>query len=996
MMKLRLILILVLFLGALHSSFAQKIMVSGTVKDENGVALIGATVAVKGTRIGVATDFHGVYTIGVDPGQTLIFSFIGTQTQEHKITKSNNALHIVLQYEAEALDDVVVVGYGSAKKIGTTIGSVAKVAGKDLAESPTPNVLDALQGKVAGLAINATSGEPGSAPIVLLHGLGTLSDVNASGKDGLGSTPLYVVDGLPVDDGLVASLNPDDFESVTVLKDASATSIYGARAAYGVIYVTTKKGGFEQPTEVSVSSQIGFSQISSYKFYDNLLTSSEYVDYMLDLGHLPNKDVADIFRQQYKGNTRWDKIYFKPNSLTAQNNVSVMGGGKKVSYYFSGSNFKQGGNRYGSDYERYSLRANIDSRIKDWLSAGLSLSVGHSISTSNGGNRGNYGGVMALPIYEAYDEEGRLVDYVTTIYGNRFYLPQYTASKLLSNGGNTNIVPNFYVTLKPIDNLIFKTQAGLQYSVSVGENKILPSYDQSGGIGQVSRTFGEHINKTLTNTLEYKFRIGDKSFFTALLGQESVSNDSKGFSASSSGQVADGLTTLLQGKKEPRVGDSRDVSTYNSFFSRVDYSYDGRYFIDFSGRRDGSSTFGRNNRYANFWSAGLMWNAKNEAFLKDVSWLDELRFKISTGTAGSKGGAGSYGSYSRLDFGQYREQASYHLSNLGNPDLRWEKQDKTTIGMNLGLFNRVKLEVDLYQRVIRDMYYTLPLPMISGFGRYPTNLAKLQNRGADVTLYLDVIKDTKNKLYVSPYVNFNYNDMRILGLFVGNQQIPEDEYSTGYEVGSQLMIFAPIFKRVNPDNGDPEWYVPGEDKMKTTTDDTQITTKFDRVTLNQNTGKTAYAPWNGGFGLNASYKGLSLQMGFAFSYGKYQANQDRYHTESSSAFAYNVSRESLNYWKQPGDNVSLPRKELQFVQYDSRLLEDASFIRLKNINVGYSLPKEVMETIPFFTHLRFFATGRNLLTFTNYTGADPEFGILLSQGGYPNTRQYTFGVEFKF
>ncbi|MDO4782678.1 MAG: SusC/RagA family TonB-linked outer membrane protein [Capnocytophaga felis] len=993
MMKLRLILTFVLFLGALHSSFAQKIMVSGTVKDENGVALIGATVAVEGTRIGVATDFHGVYTIGVDPGQTLIFSFIGTQTQEHKITKANDALHIVLKYEAEALDDVVVVGYGSARKIGTTIGSVAKVAGKDLAESPTPNVLDALQGKVAGLTINATSGRPGSAPIVLLHGLGTLNDVNTSGG---GSTPLYVVDGLPVGDDLVASLNPDDFESVTVLKDASATSIYGARAAYGVIYVTTKKGGFEQPTEVSVSSQIGFSQISSYKFYDNLLTSSEYIDYMLDLGHLPNRDVADMFRQQYKGNTRWDKIYFKPNSLTAQNNVSVTGGGKKVSYYFSGSNFKQGGNRYGSDYERYSLRANIDSRIKDWLSVGLSLSVGHSISTGNGGDRGDYGGVMALPIYEAYDEEGQLVDYVTTIYGNRFYLPQYTASKLLSNTGSTNIVPNFHLALKPLDNLIFKTQAGLQYSVSIGEGKDLPSYDPLGGVGTVRRSLGENINKTITNTLEYKFRIGDKGFFTALLGQESVSNDSKSFSASSSGQVADGLATLLQGKKELRVADGRDVSTYNSFFSRVDYSYDSRYFIDFSGRRDGSSTFGRNNRYANFWSAGLMWNAKNEQFLKDVSWLDELRFKISKGTAGSKGGAGSYGSYSRLEFGQYGQQNSYHLSNLGNPDLRWEKQDKTTIGMNLGLFNRVKLEVDLYQRVVRDMYYTLPLPMISGFGQYPTNLAKLQSKGADVTLYLDVIKDTKNKLYVSPYVNFNYNDMRVLELFVGSQQIPEDEYSTGYEVGSQLMIFAPIFKGVNPDNGDPEWYVPSEDKMKTTTDETQITTKFDRVTLNQNTGKTAYAPWNGGFGLNASYKGLSLQVGFAFSYGKYQANEDRYYTESSSAFAYNVSRESLNYWKQPGDNVNLPRKGLQFVQYDSRLLEDASFIRLKNINVGYSLPKEVTEKIPFFTHLRFFATGRNLLTFTNYTGADPEFNVSLSLGGYPNTRQYTFGVEFKF
>lgn len=997
MKKLRLILIFTLFFGALHSVFAQKIIVKGTVKDENGIGLIGATIAVKGTRVGVATGFDGKYEIGLDAGQTLVFSFVGTESQEFKITKPDNALNVVLRYEAEQLDDVVVMGYGSGKKIGTTIGSVAKVAGNELTNIPTPNVMDALQGRVAGLTINASSGKPGSAPIVLLHGLGTLIDVGNNGSDReINSTPLYIVDGLPVSNDFISSLNPDDFESVTVLKDASATSIYGARAAYGVIYITTKKGGFEHPTEVSVSSQIGFSQVSSRKFYENLLSASEYVDYMLDLGNLPDRDTADRILEYYKGDTRWDRIYFKPSSLTSQTNASVSGGGKKVSYYFSGSHFNQGGARHGSDYDRYSLRANIDSRINEWLSAGISFSVGNSISKSSPAEAGEGGGVLALPIYEAYDEDGKLRDYVDTFRGRQFFLPQYIASKDFATNSSTSIVPNFYVNIEPIKNLIFKSQAGLQYNISVSENKSLPSYILNAGVGRVSRSAGEGIYKTFTNTLEYKFRLLDNHLFTALLGQESVSNESKGFNATSVGQEIDGLTILGQGKQQITAFDNRSVSTYNSFFSRLDYSYDGRYYLDFSARRDGSSTFGKNNRYANFWAAGLMWNAKNEQFLKEVSWLNELRFKISTGTSGSKGGAGDYGSYSTLTFGRYNNEPTFLLENIGNPFLRWEKQEKTTIGFKLGLFDRVNLDVDFYQRTIKDMFFTEQLPRLTGFTSFNTNLAKLQNKGMDLTLNITAYQNKEKKALISAYVNMNYNEQKVLEVAQGQNVAPEYPFTIGYEEGSSLMLMAPIFKGVNPENGDPEWYVPGENRLSTVTDDNNITNRYNSVTLNQSTGKKAHAPVNGGFGLNTAYNGFSLRFDFSFSYGKYQVNSDRFSTESNAPFAFNVSKEARDFWKNPGDLTRNPRRGVQFVQEDSRLIEDASFIRLKNVNIGYSLPNEILETIPFFKNVRFFLSGRNLLTFTKYTGADPEFNVILSSGGYPNTRQFTFGTEIKF
>lgn len=989
-MKLRLLLLLMLFLGLGSSAYAQKMRLKGTVKDDTGEPLIGVAVYIKGTNQGVVTDINGAYNVGVSAGQTLVFSYVGSESQEHKIKADQKDLNVILKPNTQ-LDDVVVIGYGSARKVGTTIGSRTRVSAKDLTVTPTANALDALQGRVAGLSVSATSGAPGSAPVVLLHGLGTLTDVGG----GTDSTPLYVVDGLPVDSELVGSLNADDFESVTVLKDASATSIYGARAAYGVIYITTKRGGYEKPTEVSINTQFGTSRVASDRFYRNLLSADEYLNYMQELGHSTEAQTKQL-REQYSANTEWDKIYFRSNSTTKQTNVSVSGGGKSVSYYFSGSYFTQDGLRHGSGYDRYSLRTNIDARIADWISAGLSISLGHSISTSNGGDRGDGGGVLALPFYSAYDSEGNLKEYVETVTGSRFFLPQYTASKLLSTSANTNVVPNFSVTIRPIRNLTLKSQLGLQYSFGVGEGKELPTYIPNNGVGRVGRSTSEYLSQTITNTIEYKWRIGDDHSFTALVGQESLSNSSKSYNASSSGQVADELTTLSQGTNTIRVGDGTDVSTYNSLFSRFDYSFAGRYYADFSLRQDGSSSFGKNNRYATFWSAGLMWNAKHEKFLNKVSWLDELRLKVSTGTSGSRGGGGSYGSYSRLKFGQYDGATSYHLNTLGNPDLRWETQLKTTLGLNVGLFKFLRIEFDVYERIVKDMFFTEDLAAVTGFRIRPTNLAKLRSRGFDLSLSVTAYKDTKRGISVDPYFNVNFNDMRVLELAVGSQLIPGEPFGAGYEVGSPITIFAPIFKGVNPKNGDAQWYLPGEDRLKTTMDDSKLSTKYDVAALNQNTGKKTYAPWNGGFGLNASYKGLSLQVGFAFSLGRYMRNQDRVLVESNAPFAYNVSRDALDYWKQEGDIARNPRKGLQFVYSDSRLIEDASFLRLKNINLGYTLPKSVVSKIPLVKSVRFFATARNLLTFTKFTGPDPEFSVLLSSGGYPSTRDYTLGLDVKF
>ena len=990
-MKLSFRYLVVLFFVALNG-FAQKVTVKGLVKDEAGVYLIGATVSIKGTNWGVSTDFDGAYSIGAEVGQTLVFSYVGMKTEERKVTSSTKQIDVVLKEDVQTLDDVVVVGYGSGRKIGTTIGSVAKVSAKDFAETPSINAIDALQGKVAGVSINTAPGRLGrQKSIVLLHGIGTLQDAKTADGE-YKSQPLYVLDGIPVSSDVMSDMNPDDFESVTVLKDASATSIYGARAANGVIYITTKKGKFEQKPQIKINTQVGYSTLINRDFFEDLLTPSEYMDFFVSTG-VP-RDIADGILEQYPHHTRWDKIYYKDNSLTSQTNLSVSGGGSNISYYLSAGNFQQKSPIPGMEYERYTLYMNLDSRLKDWLSLGTSLSLGYNESISNGQGNKN---VLALPFYSPYDDKGNRLDYIPTpLSGGGFYHPLYEVEKKLNNSQITTVTPNFYVVIEPIENLKFRTQAGLRYNVITSEDKILPSHLEFLANGEVSRRHSEGVEQTITNTLEYKFGIGNKHFFTALLGQESLYNGSKGFLARSTGQSIDGLTNLNTGRRTSRVGDNKEVTTFNSYFSRFDYNYGGKYFFDASFRRDGSSSFGKDNRYANFWSVGAMWDIKKETFLDEVSWLNDLRLKVSTGISGSVGG-GAYGSYTLIETGEYNSEQSLLIKQLGNPKLRWEKQHKTTLGINIGLFSSVNLGIDLYDREIRDMFSTATTPRLSGFSTYPTNLAKLQNRGVDITLSATVYRNKVHNINITPYINAGYNTQKVLELLDGRDRLlPTNPFEVGYEKGGSLMIFAPIFKGVNPDNGDPEWYLPSDNRMETTTDDSRVTNKYDVAALLQSTGKPAFAPWNGGFGLNANYKTLSLQVGFSFSYNKYQYNTDRVLTESPSFGSTNQSKKVLDYWQKPGDIARNPRTGVTFTQRDSRLLEDASFIRLKNINLGYALPKDVMKDIDFFEDIRFYVAARNLLTFTKFTGHNPEYNVTLSGGGYPSTREYVFGLELKF
>lgn len=970
--------------------------VRGTVVDDTGEPAIGATIQVKGTTQGTVTDIDGSFTLSAPTGGTLVVSYVGYQTQE--VTVSTN-VRVVLQEDTEVLEDLVVIGYGSARKISSTVGSVVNVSSEEISEKPIANPLDALQGKVPGLQVFTSSGEPSELSSVRLHGVGSL---------GASSTPLYVLDGIPIQSATLLGLNPQDFESVTVLKDASATSIYGARAANGVIYITTKRGKTGEKATVSVRSQYGRSSLANTNYFEQMMNTQELTDFWVETGYRTREQVNTLL-SQYPNDTQWYKYYYKDSAPTYQTDLSISGGSGRTNYYISGSYFYQDGLAYRSDFDRYTLRVNLDSRVNDWLRVGLNTSVGYDQYQSNqyGTNSTNRGlALLAQPYYSPYDENGE--EYPDLIPGWARYNPKYLADKMPSPNETARLNTSGYAQFNPVEGLTLKTQMGLEASDFTGSYKRYPSYKGSLDFGLASETFTRRVNRTFTNTAEYKFSPIDNHNFTALVGQEFVDYDYQSMYAESAGQNDDRLMLLTHGTEGKITESSKNEYAFLSYFGRLEYDFAEKYFVDLSIRNDASSRFGRDNRSAMFWSSGAMWHAKKEDFLKEVDWLNSLTLKLSVGTSGNAE-IGNYNSfalvgtseydvyYATSRTNQYDGGTGWSIDAPGNPRLSWEEQIKSTFGISLEVFNRVRADVEIYNRVTSSMLMDVPYPFTSGFAEITENVGKLQNRGVDLNLNFDVWADN-NDNYITPYVNFNYNKDKVLELFQGKDSWVIPNTGVSYVVGQPVSFYYPIFHRVNPDNGAPEWFVPGENKAVNQEDPSKVTSDFNEAALEQNTGISRYAPFNGGFGLSASYSGFYLQADFAFSLGKYLIVNDAYFFENPNGFAgFNQRKKVANYWKQPGDIAEFPDyNEYLFTEFDSRMIQNASFTRLKNLTIGYNVPTNIVNKTNFFKQAKFFVTGRNLLTFTKFEGPDPEVDSNLTLGANPNTKQISAGFELTF
>lgn len=976
---------MVMALLGLQIAHAQTRQITGTVTSaEDGMTLPGVSIVARGTTIGVSTDMDGNFSITVPEGVTALeASFVGMRTLEIPID-GRSVINIEMEPDILRVDEVVVIGYGTAKKVGTTVGSVKKVTSEQLEAKPSPNVFDALQGKVAGIQTYSSSGEPTEVSSVRLHGVGSL---------GASNTPLYVVDGVPIVNSSMLALNVNDFESVTVLKDASATSIYGARAANGVIYITTKGGQRNTDAKITVTAQTGVSNLANEKFFENFMNTGELTGFWVETGALSQSYVDDLL-EAYPHDTRWHEFYYKKNAPTSRMDVSISGGNDRTSYYVSGGYFTQEGLATRSGYKRYNLRTNVNSTINDWLSFGLNLAGSTDDRETNpyGSNSTNRGlALLAQPFYSPYKEDGSRYEGIIPGWGR--YDPVYLQEKLPSNSNRHQLNGMGFIQLNPLEGLVIRSQVGVDAYVSRGHSKRYPSYLGSLGNGSVSESFTQNIIRTMTNTVEYKINLAGRHGLTFLAGQEGIDSNYDAFSSSSTGHTDDRLMLLTAGPDNRDVGHSRSQYAYLSYFGRVDYALDNKYFFDVSLRQDASSRFGANKRTATFYAAGAMWDVKKEAFLENVDFLSSLTLKASFGTSGNSE-IGNYNHLALVGTSQFDGSTAWLISSPGNPDLSWEEQAKATFGVRFSILDdKFRFNVEYYNRTTSNQLINVPYPYTSGFNSITTNVGAIKNSGVDVEFDFDIVR--RGSFYITPYANFNYNKNEITELFQGKDYWIIPNTGVCWAVGQPVSFFYPIFAGVDPADGAPMWYVPGENITETTKETT--TKVFNSGALQQNTGIPRYAPVAGGFGLTAGYKGFSLQADFSYALGKYLIiNDDYFYQNPNVFFGFNQSKDILDYWKEPGDETRYPSWSYQFTQFDSSIIDNASFMRLKNLTLGYRLPENLLRRSNVISGARFYVTGRNLLTFTQFRGPDPEVDSNLTLGANPNTKQYTFGVELTF
>ena len=996
-MKVRIWMLTLCLLTGLSTVLAQTITVKGNVVDENGEALPGVSIVPKSApKTGTVSNIDGKFTISVRNGEKLTFSFMGYNSQELAAAPQMN---VRMEPSDLTLNDVVVVGY-MERKVTNTSASVVKVSAKDLAMKPVANPLDAVQGKVSGLQVFSSSGEPSSRLSMALHGQGSL---------GAGTGLLIILDGMQVSMAVLQSMNSNDIESVQFLKDAAATSIYGARAANGVMYVTTKRGRTETRPTINLRAQYAVSSLANTDYFDQLMSGPELLRYYQETGIYTPDQIATLKDKYFKETDfQWYKYVYQPAPMYTAD-VSVSGGTSAVRYYLSGGALSQDGLRMGSSYKKAFGRINLDAKLAEWARAGVNTQIAYDDTRVSpfGSNNAVGGGLAAMnaPFASPYDPNtGKELERVPLL---DITTPRHVIS---TNPAKTNafiLSANGSLTLTPIKDLTLRSLVGLELNYGDSRSRTLPSYYRAYGNGSAERGYSMVSNFTITNTAAYNMGFGDHHI-TALLGHEYTNYTDDGFSASGSGILDDRLTLLNNATQKKNVGEETNSYAFLSFFTQLSYDFSERYFVDLVLRNDASSRFGRNKRNGLFWSVGLLWKAKRENFLKDVSWINELDFKTSYGTQGNS----SIPPYSTSSYvgkvGQKKGGMSLGFVSLGNPDLGWEHQSKFTVGVKTRLLNRLDLNLEYYNRITSNMLFEVPLPYTSGMpvGKegYATryeNVGRYLNHGIDFQLGADILRG--RDWGISANVNFNYNRDKVLELFEGRQSWHEPGGQLAYMVGKPVTFVLPLYKGVNPETGVPEWYKPGADKNQTRRDDNDVVSEY-TSSLSQNTGINAYTPFTGGWGISAYWKGFYLNADFFVALGKHMISMDKqfyendYHVRNREG-NYNGSRRLFDYWKKPGDNTEYPslawvrQANHQSNYVDSKMLEDASFMRLKNFTLGYDIPRKSLGRQNIVRTAKVFFTGRNLLTFTKFRGIDPEVNRNVSYGVNPNTKQLSVGVE---
>ena len=975
-------------------AFAQNLTVTGNVTDAStGEPVPFASVHEKGTMNGVNTDVNGHYSITVSKNGIIVFSSVGYNTVEVPVD-GKAKINCDLPVDTETLESAVAVGYGSAKKVGTMVGSVTTVKSDALKNAPSSSALDALQGQVAGLAVMTTGGVAGDNNVSMqLHGMGSL---------GSSTAPLYIIDGVQASSGAVMAMNPNDIASISILKDASATSIYGSRAANGVVYVTTKAGAYNNRASVTVRSQAGISTLADFTLYENMMSGPELTDFLVKSGIMTPQQIYQNYTSKgWTADTKWYNYFQQFNNPQFQNDISVEGGGEKVAYMIGASQYHQRGTAFGNFYDRYTVRSNVQARPKDWLKVGTNVAVsleqtagagfwGNSGSTSNN----SYGGLSFKknPLIPAVDENGNVPE---VMWADGTYNTKYLIDQQPKQTDSYNLLGSFNVEIEPFKNFKIASRAGVDGYFTNYAYTMIPSAEFAAGSGSRSRQYGLSYTATITNTIEYSFSLADAHNFTLLAGHEGVASHSDALSAESEGLTDDRLTNLQNGKKDTySISESMSQSRFLSYFGRLEYSIFDKYYFDASVRNDASSRFGANNRNATFWAVGGMWKIKAEDFMFGASAVNDLNLKVSYGTQGNA----SIGNYQHLGLIQasskYMDAESKVLAQPANPGLTWEQQGLFTVGLNGRFFDMLDVNVEFYNRITTDMLMDVPYNYTTGISSLKDNVGSLSNRGVDIIIGVDILRG--RDYYLRASTTFNYNAEKVTSLFNGLDRWEMTGYGLAYVVGKPVMFYAPIYAGVDPADGAPMWYLPGENVDETTMKET--TKKFDEAGLTQNTGFRYTPPIYGGFSIGGGWRGFSVQADFSYVLGKTLINNDSYFYANPNAFPKdNFHKSVADFWTPENTDAQYPDWSKGYLmQFDTHMYENANFLRLKNLQVAYSLPKRLLAGQNVLNGLKLTFTGRNLLTATKYSGFDPEVAGNLTLGRVGNSKQYLFGLELTF
>lgn len=974
--------------------FAQQITVQGVVKDQTGETVIGASVMEKGTTNGTITGIDGNFSLNMSPNGTLVVSFVGYKTQEVQV-KGQKQLQVVLSEDAEMLDEVVVIGYGTMKKSDLT-GAVSSIGNKDIKDSPVSNLGQAIQGKISGVQI-VDAGKPGDNVSIKIRGLGSINNCD----------PLVVIDGVPTDLGL-SSLNMADVERLDVLKDASATAIYGSRGANGVVMITTKRGT-EGKGKLAVSANYSFQNATNVP---SLLNAAQYAelsnDMMVNSGRNPNPEWANP--SELGAGTDWMDELLRTGVM--QNyTVSYSGGNEKSHYYVSGGFLDQSGIVKSVNYRRFTFQSNSDAQVLKWLK--FSNNITFSADTKKSGSYNIGDALKALPIYPVKNEDGSWSgpDGNSEWYGStRNPIGPTELNKSQTDG--YNFLANLTAELTFTKWLKFKSTFGYDAKFWFIDN-FTPKYNWKPTPTEETSRY-KSDNKSFTylwdNYFLFDHTFAEKHRVGLMAGMSAQWNTNDYLNAQKNVFMFDNVHEMDNGEEMYAIGGNETEWALLSYMARVNYSYEDRYLLTATIRRDGSSRFGKKHRWGTFPSVSVAWRASQEKWFPKNDYINDLKVRAGYGVTGSQASVGNYSYLASYNTSVYPfgissgNQTALVSSTLANPYIHWEEVAQTNIGFDASLFNsRVMFSFDAYLKETRDMLVKASIPITSGFEDTTTtytNAGKVRNQGIEMSLHTI---NLTGELGWETNLTATYNKNKIKDL---NSDVPyyinqiNNSYVTMLAKDYPINVFYGyvtdgIFQNqseVNTHAVQPG-AEPGDIRFRDLNNDGVINDSDRTVIGNPNPS------WLFSMNNSLSYKGFELSVFLQGIAGNkiYNANNI---DNTGMAAAYNQTTDVLKRWQGEGTSNSMPRAVFgdpnQNTRVSDRFVENGSYLRLKNITLSYTFPKQWLQKAQI-ENARLSLSCENVATITGYSGFDPEVGINgIDQNRYPISRTFSLGLNFNF